>query len=160
MIDLLVFLLVPNETQILTLFASVGQRHNYFLNDQQAAATYTNSMISSNLPSRLLHNRAVSGGILAFLLFATPVFAASGALTAAQTGKKLVADTKCEACHASKVGGDGSKMYSRQDRRVTNKSKLLSQVARCNNELNLGLFPDDEAAIAAYLNAEHYKFND
>ena len=117
-------------------------------------------MISSNLPSRLLHNRAVSGGILAFLLFATPVFAASGALTAAQTGKKLVADAKCETCHASKVGGDGSNMYSRQDRRVTNKSKLLSQVARCNNELNLGLFPDDEAAIAAYLNAEHYKFND
>ena len=117
-------------------------------------------MTYQNLPSRLLQIGAASGVILAFLMFATPVIAGSGVMTAAQTGKKLVADTKCEACHASKVGGDGSKMYSRQDRRVTNKSKLLTQVARCNSELNLALFPDDEAAIAAFLNAEHYKFSD
>ena len=153
-------LLVPNETQILTLFASIGQRNPYYLNQKQVPPKYTNSMIYQNLSSRLLQIGAVSGAILAFLLFAAPVIAGSGAMTAAQTGKKLVADTKCEACHASKVGGDGSKMYSRQDRRVTNKSKLLTQVARCNSELNLALFPDDEAAIAAFLNAEHYKFSD
>ena len=153
-------LLVSNETQILTLFASIGQRNPFYLNQQQAPPKYTNPMIYQNLPSRLLHIGAVSGAILAFFLFATPVIAASSMMTAAQTGKKLVADAKCEACHASKVGGDGSKMYSRQDRRVTNKSKLLTQVARCNSELNLALFPDDEAAIAAFLNAEHYKFND
>jgi CxxC motif-containing protein (DUF1111 family) len=75
-------------------------------------------------------------------------------------GKKLVLDAKCEACHMSKVGGDGSAIYSRKDRRVTVKSKLLPQVERCNSELGLGLFPDDEAAIAAYLNAAHYKFRD
>ena len=74
------------------------------------------------------------------------------------TGRKLIAEAKCEACHASKLGGDGSAIYSRADRRVTSKSGLLAQVSRCNNELSLGLFPDDEAAIAAYLNAAHYKF--
>ena len=77
-----------------------------------------------------------------------------------ESGKKLVSEAKCEACHIRKIGGDGSAIYSRKDRRVTTKSKLLPQVARCNSELNLGLFPDDEAAIAAYLNATHYKFKD
>ena len=77
-----------------------------------------------------------------------------------ENARKLIADAKCEACHVRKVGGDGSAIYSRKDRRVTTKSKLLPQVARCNSDLSLGLFPDDEAAIAAYLNATHYKFKD
>ncbi len=90
---------------------------------------------------------------------ATGVFAASNAAEAmANVGKKLVAEAKCEACHVSKFGGDEAVMYSRPDRRVTSKSGLLAQVARCNNELSLGLFPDDEAAIAAYLNTAYYKF--
>lgn len=76
------------------------------------------------------------------------------------TGKKLVADSKCEACHASKVGVDGSQIYLRKDKRVTALSKLQPQVARCNTDLNLGLFPEDEAAIAAYLNANFYKFRE
>lgn len=76
------------------------------------------------------------------------------------TGKKLVADTKCEACHAKKIGGDGTGMYTRKNRHVSTKRKLASQVALCNNELSLGLFPEDEAAITAFLNASYYKFTD
>jgi cytochrome c peroxidase len=83
---------------------------------------------------------------------------ASASDTAVISGKKLVANAKCEACHASKFGGDGSQIYLRKDRRVTALSKLQPQVARCNTDLNLGLFPDDEAAIATYLNATFYKF--
>jgi hypothetical protein len=74
-----------------------------------------------------------------------------------ESGKKLVAEAKCETCHIAKVGGDGSAMYTRKDRSVMSKSKLLTQVGRCNNTLNLGLFPDDEVAIAAYLDATHYQ---
>jgi hypothetical protein len=77
-----------------------------------------------------------------------------------ENAQKLIADAKCETCHIGKVGGDGSAIYTRKDRRVTTKSKLLGQVSRCNAELNLGLFPDDEAAIAAHLNATHYKFKE
>lgn len=75
-----------------------------------------------------------------------------------EAGRKAVADAKCEACHASKVGGDGSAIYTRKDRRVTTRAKLQPQVALCNTELNLGLFPEDEAAIAAYLDHRYYKF--
>ncbi len=101
------------------------------------------------------------------LLAAFPLTIAMTAMAAPEpntalldSGKKLIAEAKCEACHISKVGGDGATIYTRKDRRVTSKSKLLSQVARCNSELSLGLFPDDETAIAAYLNATHYKFKE
>jgi hypothetical protein len=90
--------------------------------------------------------------------------ATSGSSAADKTtlanGKKLIAESKCEACHIRKAGGDGSSIYTRADRRVTTRSKLLAQVGRCNNELNLGLFPDDEAAISAYLDATHYRFKE
>ena len=99
---------------------------------------------------------AVLAALLAIAALGTP----DTGETSPANGQKLIADAKCEACHISKVGGDGSTIYTRKDRRVTTKSKLLPQVSRCNTDLNLGLFPEDEAAIAAYLNAAHYKFKD
>ena len=122
-------------------------------------ATYTGCMSSKVLPvsSAAIHAVGVLSVVLS--MAATGVFAASNTTEPlVNTGRKLIAEAKCEACHASKLGGDGSAMYSRADRRVTGKSGLLAQVSRCNTDLNLGLFPEDEAAIAAYLNATHYKF--
>jgi cytochrome c peroxidase len=109
-----------------------------------------------------MHQRFISLHRLIAVLPLTLALAAIAAPEHAthENGKKLIADAKCEACHIGKVGGDGSAMYTRKDRRVTTKAKLLPQVSRCNTELNLGLFPEDEAAIAAYLNATHYKFKD
>jgi hypothetical protein len=37
-------------------------------------------------------------------------------------------------------------------------AKLKSQVALCNTELRLDLFPEDEADVVAYLNKQFYKF--
>ena len=125
-----------------------------------AGATYTKSMKSCDLPKLQRFARLFAGAVVSYLLMMSAFAAPEATQTYLSSGKKLVSDAKCEACHASKRGGDGSSMYSRQDRRVTTKSQLLSQVGRCNNELNLGLFPDDEAAIATYLNATHYKFKD
>ena len=99
-------------------------------------------------------------GALVAILVSTQNFAAPAGNSIIETGRKLAEDAKCEACHIGKIGGDGSQIYLRKDRRVTVKSKLLPQIARCNSELNLGLFPDDEAAIGEYLNAKHYKFKD
>ena len=118
---------------------------------------------------RTLHHPGISAptnpfywpSVCVFALFASAFIAtASANASTVAIGNKLVVDSKCEACHASKVGGDGSQIYLRKDRRVTALSKLQPQVARCNTDLNLGLFPEDEAAIAAYLNANYYKFKD
>ncbi|HEX4858332.1 MAG TPA: hypothetical protein VFV17_04885 [Usitatibacteraceae bacterium] len=75
-----------------------------------------------------------------------------------ESGRKFVKDTRCEDCHAKKAGGDGTGIYTRADRKVSTLAKLTAQVARCNSELNLSLFPEDEAAIVAYLNKTYYKF--
>lgn len=114
---------------------------------------------SGKHPSQALSAIIVlSFAISALLPHAAHASESDAALVA--TGKKLVSETKCEACHAKKIGGDGTGMYTRKNRHVSTKAKLASQVALCNNELNLGLFPDDEAAITAFLNASYYKFTD
>jgi hypothetical protein len=49
-------------------------------------------------------------------------------------------------------------IYTRKDRRVQNLERLKVMVARCNTELRLDLFPEDEADVTAYLNQQYYKF--
>jgi len=72
-------------------------------------------------------------------------------------GERLIAEHRCEACHARKVGGDGSAIY-RPKGRINTPGFLRGQVEQCNGELNLGLFPEDVTAIAAVLNRHHYRF--
>ncbi len=72
-------------------------------------------------------------------------------------GERLIAESKCVACHVSKVGGDGSAIYRPQGR-VNNASLLRGMVEQCNTELNLGMFPEDVSSVAAVLNRDHYKF--
>ena len=73
-------------------------------------------------------------------------------------GKKID-EQKCYACHAKKSGfGNGDMIYTRSDSKVKSLAKLKSQVALCNTELRLDLFPEDEADVVAYLNKQFYKF--
>src|SRR4051812_29539186 len=73
-------------------------------------------------------------------------------------GRKLVEEKHCETCHHNKTLGDAKAIYLRKDRKVTSMEKLRAQVALCNSELNLQLFPDDEEHIVAHLNDAYYKF--
>jgi hypothetical protein len=73
-------------------------------------------------------------------------------------GRKLVAEHKCEACHHNKTLGDAKAIYLRKDRKVDSMQKLKSQVALCNSELGLRMFPDDEEHVVAHLNETYYKF--
>lgn len=73
-------------------------------------------------------------------------------------GKKLAMAADCAKCHSQRVGGDGSRMYTRPERKVKNPSQLLAQVRACNTMLNTGWFPEDEENVAAYLNRDYYKF--
>jgi cytochrome c2 len=76
----------------------------------------------------------------------------------AADGKKLVAEKNCETCHHNKTLGDATAIYLRKDRKVTSFEKLKAQVALCNSELNLQLFPDEEEHIVAYLDQAYYNF--
>lgn len=73
-------------------------------------------------------------------------------------GKKID-QQQCYACHAKKSGfGNGDMIYTRSDSRVKTLQNLKKMVARCNTELRLDLFPEDEADVTAFLNQQFYKF--
>jgi len=91
------------------------------------------------------------------LVLAMPAFAAMAAADPVE-GKKIVAEKRCENCHANKTMGDASAIYLRKDRKVTSWEKLKARVALCNSELSLQMFPDDEEHVSAYLNETYYKF--
>ena len=57
----------------------------------------------------------------------------------------------CVSCHSQSV-------YTRADRRITSLDGLRSQVARCDANLSLKLFPEDIDSITGYLNTSYYHF--
>ena len=72
-------------------------------------------------------------------------------------GKKLYQEN-CVACHARMVGGDGSSLFTRPDRRVSSLAGLGKQVRRCRDNLGLTWFDDQVNDVIDYLNVTYYKF--
>lgn len=72
-------------------------------------------------------------------------------------GEKLIADSRCVACHQQKAGRDGSAIYKPAGR-VNTPGILRGMVEQCNTELGLSLFPEEVTAVAAVLNRDHYRF--
>jgi hypothetical protein len=72
-------------------------------------------------------------------------------------GEKLIAESKCVACHQKKVGGDGAAIYKPAGR-INAPGALRGMVEQCNTELNLGMFPEEVTSVAAVLNRDHYRF--
>ena len=73
-------------------------------------------------------------------------------------GARLFDEARCGACHAQRLGGDGSSMFTRPDHKVKSADALLKQVRACVTQLNVQWFPDEEEHVAAYLNQRYYKF--
>ena len=65
----------------------------------------------------------------------------------------------CAGCHIRMYGGDGSKMYTRDGRMLSNKLELLQRVSACNAQVNSGWFPEEEGAVSAWLNQHYYHFD-
>ena len=74
------------------------------------------------------------------------------------TAGKALHDKACISCHASMFGGDGSKIYTRADRKTKTAQQLAARISGCNANTGAGWFPEDEAHVAAYLNQQYYKF--
>ncbi|MBP7458806.1 MAG: hypothetical protein KA826_09570 [Ottowia sp.] len=72
-------------------------------------------------------------------------------------GEKLIAQHKCNQCHAQKWVDDGKAIY-RPKGRVNTPALLQTMVERCSTQLNLSLFPEEVTAMAAVLNRDHYRF--
>ena len=96
---------------------------------------------------------------LGFTVFAVLGLQLSAYATPDIANGKKIDEQKCYACHAKKSGfGNGDMIYTRSDSKVKNLQNLKTMVARCNTELRLDLFPEDEADVIAFLNKQFYKF--
>ncbi len=76
-----------------------------------------------------------------------------------RVGQDLHSDN-CISCHADMVGGDGSGLYTRDNRMVGSHDELVAQVNNCNVNLGTNWFDDEVNAVVAYLNAEYYQFDE
>ncbi|MEY4283997.1 MAG: hypothetical protein EBV20_03945 [Betaproteobacteria bacterium] len=74
-------------------------------------------------------------------------------------GQQLMAEARCEACHARNVGGDGTDIYNPAGK-IKTAGLLRGMVEYCSTQLNLGFFPEDSTDVAAALNRLHYRFKD
>lgn len=89
--------------------------------------------------------------LLPGLALANPYAAGDAAI-----GKQMV-EKHCIKCHAASFGGDGSGIYTREDRKVNSVKGLLAQIRNCNTNLGLKWFEDEELHVARYLNDTYYK---
>ncbi len=94
---------------------------------------------------------------LALLAFASIAAADPFAGGDPKIGKQMVGKN-CTSCHVSSFGGDGSAVYTREDRIVKDAKGLLARVRTCETNLNLKWFEDEEMHVAAYLNQTYYHF--
>lgn len=99
--------------------------------------------------------------VLLLSLAAAPTMAAAAPTAMlpgdAGNGGKLY-QAKCQACHVSLAGGDGSKLHTRENRKVKTVEGLIGQVKACNNQLDAGLSAAQMNDIVAFLNERYYRF--
>ena len=96
--------------------------------------------------------------LIAASLLAVPAIAAEPWGNADPKAGKVLHDKQCVACHVRLYGGDGSKMYTRDGRLLSSRLDILQRVASCNAMVSSGWFPEEEAAVAAWLNQNYYHF--
>lgn len=73
-------------------------------------------------------------------------------------GKRAFDEGKCGACHDKLMSGDGNRIFTRPDRKITSAPALLKMVRFCIDRTGASVFPEDAEHIAAYLDRQFYKF--
>ena len=96
--------------------------------------------------------------LLLMLLFSGLALAQPFSEGKAQIGKAMV-EKHCIECHARRFGGDGSKIYTRENRIVNSSKGLIAQIRNCNTMLGMKWFEDEELNVAAFLNQSYYHFD-
>jgi len=75
----------------------------------------------------------------------------------AQAGQKLFDKHDCNQCHNQMMGGDGNKIFTRFDHKITTPDELIAQIGMCSGNIRVHFTPKETQDIAAYLNI-FYKF--
>ena len=75
-----------------------------------------------------------------------------------ERGRELHNDN-CITCHVNLVGGDGTGIYTRADRKIESYEALQNQIMRCKTALGVPWPEHDIDDVLAYLNHTFYKFD-
>ncbi len=86
------------------------------------------------------------------LCAATAAFANPFPAGDAVNGQQLFEKHQCNRCHDSLMGGDGFKIFTRFNRKVSNASGLLDQINICSGNVNAHLTDQEQQDLGAYLN--------
>ncbi len=73
---------------------------------------------------------------------------------------KALHDENCIKCHAGMVGGDGTAIYTRPNRRIDSLDGLRHQVNRCKDSLGMPWPADQIDDVVHYLNHDFYHFGE
>lgn len=74
-----------------------------------------------------------------------------------ENGKDLH-NSNCISCHISMQGGDGSGIYTRENKRMESYPALIKQVKRCRDSLGMPWPEEHVNDVVEYLNSSFYKF--
>ena len=92
-----------------------------------------------------------------FLLLAALAGSCVSQLVMAENGATLHKEN-CIACHAAMTGGDGSILYTRNDRKINSSESLTKQVNRCQTSLGLNWSKQQINTVHIHLNSMYYHF--
>lgn len=93
------------------------------------------------------------------IFFITTILVSSQALNAADISNgKSLHDGNCIHCHASLLGGDGTSIYTRENRKMESYPALDKQVRRCRDSLGMAWPEDQIMDVITYLNESFYHF--
>jgi cytochrome c553 len=76
----------------------------------------------------------------------------------AEAGKKFFTQNNCNRCHDDIMGGDGNRIFTRSNRKVSSPEELIAQLGRCSAGGNIAMTPQDKQNLGAYLSREYYHF--
>jgi cytochrome c2 len=94
-------------------------------------------------------------GLLLILSFAVlPINSANADMN---NGKELHKGS-CISCHASMMGGDGTGIYTREEKRIETYPALVKQVQRCRDSLGIPWPKEHVNDVVEYLNNSFYKY--
>jgi len=71
---------------------------------------------------------------------------------------KALHDENCISCHAAQLGGDGTGIYTRENRKMESYPALDKQVRRCRDSLGMPWPEEQIIDVITYLNQNFYHY--
>jgi hypothetical protein len=90
-------------------------------------------------------------------LISSFIFVSTTVIADVANGKELH-DANCTSCHIDLQGGDGTGIYTRENRRIESYPALVKQVKRCRDSLGVPWPEEHVNDVVNYLNDQFYKY--